>query len=209
MSNNYNYLFKYIIIGDPSVGKSNLLMKFAHNKFTEEYQTTIGVEFGAKNIHLNDQTYRIQIWDTAGQENFRSITRAYYKNCVCAMIVYDITCRESFEHIQNWLQDIRDQSPKTVLIVLIGNKIDLEDKRIISYDEGKDFASKNDLLFMETSAKTGERVDEIFEISAKEIDKKMRENYYDLKSETCGIKEGKTNKINLNTEKSKDKKGCC
>ena len=209
MSNNYNYLFKYIIIGDPSVGKSNLLMKFAHNKFTEEYQTTIGVEFGAKNIHLNDQTYRIQIWDTAGQENFRSITRAYYKNCVCAMIVYDITCRESFEHIQNWLQDIRDQSPKTVLIVLIGNKIDLEDKRIISYDEGKDFASKNDLLFMETSAKTGERVDEIFEISAKEIDKKMRENYYDLKSETCGIKEGKNNNINLNTEKSKDKKGCC
>ena len=209
MSNNYNYLFKYIIIGDPSVGKSNLLMKFAHNKFTEEYQTTIGVEFGAKNIQLNDQTYRIQIWDTAGQENFRSITRAYYKNCVCAMIVYDITCRESFEHIQNWLQDIRDQSPKTVLIVLIGNKIDLEDKRIISYDEGKDFASKNDLLFMETSAKTGERVDEIFEISAKEIDKKMRENYYDLKSETCGIKEGKTNNINLNTEKSKDKKGCC
>ena len=209
MSNNYNYLFKYIIIGDPSVGKSNLLMKFAHNKFTEEYQTTIGVEFGAKNIQLNDQTYRIQIWDTAGQENFRSITRAYFKNCVCAMIVYDITCRESFEHIQNWLQDIRDQSPKTVLIVLIGNKIDLEDKRIISYDEGKDFASKNDLLFMETSAKTGERVDEIFEISAKEIDKKMRENYYDLKSETCGIKEGKNNNINLNTEKSKDKKGCC
>ena len=211
MANNYNYLFKYIIIGDASVGKSNLLMKFAHNKFTEEYQTTIGVEFGAKNIQINDQVYRIQIWDTAGQENFRSITRAYYKNCVCAMIVYDITCRESFEHIQNWLQDIRDQSPKTVLIVLVGNKIDLEDKRIISSDEGKDFASKNGIIFMETSAKTGERVNEIFEISAKEIEKKMGENYYDLNSETCGIKKGKTNSINLNKENNKDSKkgGCC
>ena len=211
MANNYNYLFKYIIIGDPSVGKSNLLMKFAHNKFTEEYQTTIGVEFGAKNIQINDQAYRIQIWDTAGQENFRSITRAYFKNCVCAMIVYDITCRESFEHIQNWLQDIHDQSPKTVLIVLVGNKIDLEDKRIISYDEGKEFATKNGLIFMETSAKTGERVDEIFEISAKEIEKKMGENYYDLNSETCGIKKGRTNNINLNNEKNKDnkKRGCC
>ena len=127
------------------------------------------------------------------------------------MIVYDITCRESFEHIQNWLQDIRDQSPKTVLIVLVGNKIDLEDKRIISSDEGKDFASKNGIIFMETSAKTGERVNEIFEISAKEIEKKMGENYYDLNSETCGIKKGKTNSINLNKENNKDSKkgGCC
>ena len=213
MANNYNYLFKYIIIGDPSVGKSNLLMKFAHNKFTDEYQTTIGVEFGAKNIQLNDQIYRIQIWDTAGQENFRSITRAYFKNCVCAMIVYDITCRKSFEHIQNWLQDVHDQSPKTVLTILIGNKIDLEDKRAISTDEGQEYATQNGLIFMETSAKTGEGVEVIFKISAEEIEKKMKQNYYDLKSETCGIKQGKTNNINLNdidnNNKNKEKKGCC
>ena len=213
MANNYNYLFKYIIIGDPSVGKSNLLMKFAHNKFTDEYQTTIGVEFGAKNIQLNDQIYRIQIWDTAGQENFRSITRAYFKNCVCAMIVYDITCRKSFEHIQNWLQDVHDQSPKTVLTILIGNKIDLEDKRAISTDEGQEYATQNGLIFMETSAKTGEGVEEIFKISAEEIEKKMKQNYYDLKSETCGIKQGKTNNIKLNdndnNNKNKEKKGCC
>ncbi len=211
MANNYNYLFKYIIIGDPSVGKSNLLMKFANNKFTEDYQSTIGVEFGAKNIRLNDQVYRIQIWDTAGQENFRSITRAYFKKCVCAMVVYDITSKESFEHIQNWIDDVHEQSPKTVLIVLIGNKIDLEERRVISTDEGNDFATQNGLIFMETSAKTGERVDEIFEISAKEIEKKMGENYYDLNSETCGIKKGKTNNINLNNEKNKDNKkgGCC
>ena len=202
MANNYNYLFKYIIIGDASVGKSNLLMKFAHNKFTDEYQTTIGVEFGAKNIHINDQIYRIQIWDTAGQENFRSITRAYFKNCVCAMVVYDITCRKSFENIQNWLQDVHDQSPETVLIALIGNKIDLEDKRIVSTEEGEEYAIQNGLLFMETSAKSGEGVEEIFKKTAQEIEKKINDNYYDLNSETCGIKRGKTNiKRNYNHSK--------
>ena len=232
MANKYNYLFKYIIIGDPSVGKSNLLMKFAHNKFTDEYQATIGVEFGAKNITFNNQIYRIQIWDTAGQENFRSITRAYYKNSVCAMVVYDITNRDSFEHIVNWIQDIRDQSPKTVLIVLVGNKIDLEDKRVVSYDEGSEFAIKNGFIFEETSAKTGQGIEEIFTKSAKEIVKKMDENYYDLKSETCGIKIGSlrqknnTNNNSNNNDKNnsnknfdlkekskdvgnKDKKKCC
>ncbi len=212
MANNYNYLFKYIIIGDPSVGKSNLLMKFANNKFTEDYQSTIGVEFGAKNIRLNDQVYRIQIWDTAGQENFRSITRAYFKKCVCAMVVYDITSKESFEHIQNWIDDVHEQSPKTVLIVLIGNKIDLEERRVISTDEGNDFATQNGLIFMETSAKSGVGVKEIFEKTAQEIAKKMEENYYDLNSDNCGITKGKTNSnINLKDKekKIKDKKGCC
>ena len=129
------------------------------------------------------------------------------------MIVYDITCRKSFEHIQNWLQDVHDQSPKTVLTILIGNKIDLEDKRAISTDEGQEYATQNGLIFMETSAKTGEGVEEIFKISAEEIEKKMKQNYYDLKSETCGIKQGKTNNINLNdidkNNKNKEKKGCC
>ena len=194
MANNYNYLFKYIIVGDPSVGKSNLLMKFAHNKFTDEYQATIGVEFGAKNIEFDNQIYRIQIWDTAGQENFRSITRAYYKNSVCAMVVYDITSLDSFHHVQNWIEDIRNQSPKTVLIILIGNKIDLEEKRAVSYDEGSEFAIRNGIIFAETSAKTGDGIEEIFLKSAKEIAKNMSENYYDLTSETCGIKKGNVRK---------------
>ena len=211
MANKYNYLFKYIIIGDPSVGKSNLLMKFAHNKFTEDYQATIGVEFGAKNITFNNQVYRIQIWDTAGQENFRSITRAYYKNSVCAMVVYDITNRESFEHVQNWIDDIKNQSPKTVLIILVGNKIDLDENRVITYDEGSEFATKNGLIFEETSAKTGVGIEEIFLKSAKEIAKKMEQGVYDLKSEICGIKTGsmrnnntKNNNNNNNTKNNSD-----
>ena len=224
MANIYNYLFKYIIIGDSSVGKSNLLMKFAHNKFTEDYQATIGVEFGAKNIELNDQIYRIQIWDTAGQENFRSITRAYYKNSVCAMVVYDISNRESFEHVQNWIEDVRNQSPKTVLIILIGNKIDLEDQRVVTYDEGNEFAMKNGLVFGETSAKSGVGIEEIFSKSVQEIVKNMSKDYYDMTSETCGIKKGNrrngsknrksskdnsSNNIDLKSGNTQQKKGCC
>ena len=211
MANNYNYLLKYIIIGEPSVGKSNLLMKFANNKFTEDYQATIGVEFGAKNITIDDQIFRIQIWDTAGQENFRSITRAYYKNSVCAMLVYDITNRSSFENLQDWLKDIISQSPKTVLIILLGNKIDLKEKREVEYEEGEQFAQKNGLIFMETSAKTGEGVEEIFKKSVQEIKTKISENVYDLTSESCGIKKGKTNNISLNKNNKQNtkKKGCC
>ena len=211
MANNYNYLLKYIIIGEPSVGKSNLLMKFANNKFTEDYQATIGVEFGAKNITIDDQIFRIQLWYTAGQENFRSITRAYYKNSVCAMLVYDITNRSSFENLQDWLKDIISQSPKTVLIILLGNKIDLKEKREVEYEEGEQFAQKNGLIFMETSAKTGEGVEEIFKKSVQEIKTKISENVYDLTSESCGIKKGKTNNISLNKNNKQNtkKKGCC
>ena len=209
MANNYNYLLKYIIIGDPSVGKSNLLMKFANNKFTEDYEATIGVEFGVKNLQIDNKIYRIQIWDTAGQENFRSITRAYYKNCVCAMVVYDITNKKSFDNVQNWIKDVITNSPKTVLIILIGNKIDLIDKRQVSFDDGQEFAINQGIIFMETSAKTGDGVEEIFKKSAQEIKKRIGENYYDLNSETCGIKKGKNNNVNLNNEKSKDRRGCC
>lgn len=161
-SNNFHYLFKYIIIGDSAVGKSNLLLKYSHNKFNEDYQTTIGVEFGAKNLTLNNKTYRIQVWDTAGQENFRSITRAYYKNSVCAMVVYDITNRDSFQNVQTWIEDCKNQCPKTVFLVLVGNKSDLEEKRVVSYNEAIDLANKNGMLFFETSAKNGTNVEKVF-----------------------------------------------
>ena len=187
---NYDFLLKYIIIGDAAVGKSNLLLRFAQNDFKSEYQLTIGVEFGAKNIDINNKKYRLQIWDTAGQENYRSITRAYYKNSVCAILVYDISNRDSFEHISNWIEDCLAQSPKTVFMVLVGNKSDLNDKRKVTLEEGQQMAKNNNMLFFETSAKTGENVDKIFEESDKEINKKINEGYYDLESDICGIKRG-------------------
>jgi small GTP-binding protein len=187
---NFDYLLKYIIIGDAAVGKSNLLLRYVHGQFKPEYQLTIGVEFGAKNIEISSKLFRIQIWDTAGQENFLSITRAYYKNSVCALVVYDISSRDSFNNVMSWIEDCKNQSPKTIFMVLVGNKCDLEDKRQVSYEEGKELADKNQLLFFESSAKDGINVDEIFLNSATEIAKKIEQGYYDLESDTCGIKKG-------------------
>ena len=212
---NFDYLFKYIIIGDAAVGKSNLLLRYTHGQFKPEYQLTIGVEFGAKNISINNKTYRIQIWDTAGQENFRSITRAYYKNSACALVVYDISNRESFDNINTWIEDCKSQSPQTIFMVLVGNKNDLEDKRAVTIEEGKELAEKNKMMFFETSAKTGKNVDEIFLRSAETIAKKIEENYYDLENESCGIKPGikKKQEIHIDNgnfvnKKSQNNKKC-
>ena len=142
MSINFHYLLKFVIIGDSGVGKSNILLRYMNNTFSEDFKATVGVEFGAKNIEINGRIYRIQIWDTAGQENFRSIARAYYKNSICACIVYDITSRNSFNSVQSWIDDCTKQTPRNILLLLIGNKNDLNDKREVQYEEGEEFAKK-------------------------------------------------------------------
>ena len=126
---------------------------------------TIGVEFGAKTIQINGKTIKIQIWDTAGQEAFQAITRTYYKGAIGALLVYDITRRDTFTHVTKWLDDVRTNSSKNVTVILIGNKKDLEDKRQVSYEEGEAFAKENGLMFLETSAKTAYNVVESFNLS--------------------------------------------
>ena len=207
---NFLYLLKYIIIGDSAVGKSNMLLRYIHDRFNEDFHSTIGVEFGAKNIQVDGKIFRIQIWDTAGQETFRSITRAYYKNSVCAFVVYDVTNRTSFDNIKVWVEDCKKLSPKTVLIILVGNKIDLEKNREVSYDEGSIFAQKNGLLFFECSAKTGKNIDELFMESTREIDKRITDGFYDLSNENCVIKRG-TNpeNITLNNTPNTNSGICC
>ena len=206
---NYNYLLKFIIIGDAAVGKSNLLVRYTSGQFKEEYQLTIGVEFGSNNVIISDNTYRIQIWDTAGQENFRSITRSYYKNTACAIIVYEISNKKSFENISSWIEECKNTAPKSILMVLVGNKCDL-DNREVTEEEGREFAEKNGMLFFETSAKTGKNVEELFKQSVKVIEQKIKENYYDLENDSCGIKKG-NEEINvvLETNLENDKKTCC
>ena len=191
------------------------MMKYLHGTFDDEFKTTIGVEFGSKNLSIKSNIYKIQIWDTAGQETFRSITRSYYKNSVCALVVYDITNRNSFLDIKAWVDDCKKQSPKTILLILVGNKIDLEDKREVSYDEGNNFARDNNMLFFETSAKGGDNIENIFFESGEMIANRIDEGYYDLNKENCGIKLGlnPTNNIKLEQNKSnqeqKNKKYCC
>ena len=212
---NFDYLLKYIIIGDAAVGKSNLLLRYAHGQFKPEYQLTIGVEFGAKNVEIRNKLYRIQIWDTAGQENFRSITRAYYKNSVCALVVYDIASRDSFNNVSTWIEDCKNQSPKTIFMVLVGNKSDLAERRQVQTEEGQELADKYGLLFYETSAKTGDNVESIFVDSANEIARKIDQGYYDLDNEACGIKLGinrqnnKLQPIHSEINNNDKKKSCC
>ena len=212
MSINFHYLLKYVIIGDSGVGKSNILLQYINGKFNEDFKATVGVEFGAKNIEINGRIYRIQIWDTAGQENFRSIASAYYKNSICACIVYDITSRNSFNSVQSWIDDCTKQTPRNILLLLIGNKNDLNDKREVQYEEGEEFAKKKNMIFLETSAKTGNNIDKIFEKSVKKIDQNIIDNKYDLDNENCGIRKGlKTESFVLSVEKAKEKKKkkCC
>ena len=142
-----------------AVGKSNIMSKYIYDNFNEDHEATIGCEFMAKNIQVNDRNVRIQIWDTAGAEAFRSITRSYYKNSTCAFLVYDITNIQSFSNITSWLEDCRDMCSKDILICLVGNKIDLENLRVVSKEEGEKYADDNGLLFFETSALDGTNIE--------------------------------------------------
>ncbi|KAH9313224.1 hypothetical protein KI387_028259 [Taxus chinensis] len=186
----YAYLFKYIIIGDTGVGKSCLLLQFTDKRFQPVHDLTIGVEFGARMITIDNRPIKLQIWDTAGQESFRSITRSYYRGAAGALLVYDITRRETFNHLASWLEDARQHANANMTIMLIGNKCDLAHRRAVSTEEGEKFAKENGLIFMEASAKTAQNVEEAFISTASQIYHKIQEGVFDVSNESCGIKVG-------------------
>ncbi|CAO2590400.1 Ras-related protein Rab-2B [Lemmus lemmus] len=144
------------------VGKSCLLLQFTDKRFQPVHDLTIGVEFGARMVNIDGKQIKLQIWDTAGQESFRSITRSYYRGAAGALLVYDITRRETFNHLTSWLEDARQHSSSSMVIMLIGNKSDLESRRDVKREEGEAFAREHGLIFMETSAKTACNVEEIW-----------------------------------------------
>ncbi|KAJ4458442.1 putative Ras-related protein Rab-2B [Paratrimastix pyriformis] len=157
----FNNLFKYILIGDTGVGKSCLLLRFLENRFNPIHDLTIGVEFGTRTINIGRKTVKLQIWDTAGQESFRSITRSYYRGASGALLVYDVNRHETFNHLTSWLRDLEEYSPSNLVIALVGNKTDGPNRQV-SYEEGEAFAKQHNLIFIETSAKTAENVEKAF-----------------------------------------------
>lgn len=158
----YDYLFKIVLIGDSGVGKSNLLSRFTRNEFNLESKSTIGVEFATRSIKVDGKVIKAQIWDTAGQERYRAITSAYYRGAVGALLVYDIAKHVTYENVDRWLKELRDHADQNIVIMQVGNKSDLRHLRAVPTDEAKSFAQKNQLSFIETSALEGSNVEEAF-----------------------------------------------
>eukprot|EP00930_Biecheleria_cincta_P004695 TRINITY_DN105615_c0_g1_i1.p1 TRINITY_DN105615_c0_g1~~TRINITY_DN105615_c0_g1_i1.p1 ORF type:complete len:225 (-),score=33.14 TRINITY_DN105615_c0_g1_i1:41-691(-) len=158
----YDYLFKVVLIGDSNVGKSNLLSRFTRDEFNLESKSTIGVEFATKSITTNGKVIKAQIWDTAGQERYRAITSAYYRGAVGALLVYDISKRVTFENLERWLQELKDHASPEIIIMLVGNKGDLRHLRAVGQDEALAFAEKHSLAFIETSALESTNVETAF-----------------------------------------------
>ncbi|GER42826.1 RAB GTPase homolog A4A [Striga asiatica] len=156
------YVFKVVLIGDSAVGKSQLLSRFARDEFSLDSKSTIGVEFQTRTLLIQHKSVKAQIWDTAGQERYRAVTSAYYRGAVGAMLVYDITKRQTFEHIPRWLEELRSHADKNIVIILVGNKSDLGDQRAVPTEDAKEFAQKEGLFFLETSAMEAMNVEEAF-----------------------------------------------
>ncbi|KAL3647325.1 Ras-related protein Rab2BV [Castilleja foliolosa] len=159
----YDYLFKIVLIGDSGVGKSNILSRFTRNEFCLESKSTIGVEFATRTLQVEGKTVKSQIWDTAGQERYRAITSAYYRGAVGALVVYDITKRQTFENVQRWLRELRDHADSNIVIMLAGNKSDLNHLRVVAERDAQAFAEKEGLSFLETSALEALNVEKAFQ----------------------------------------------
>ncbi|KAJ0981405.1 hypothetical protein J5N97_009660 [Dioscorea zingiberensis] len=157
-----DFVFKVVLIGDAAVGKSQILARFSRNEFSIDSKATIGVEFQTRTVVIDHKSVKAQIWDTAGQERYRAVTSAYYRGAVGAMLVYDITKRQSFDHIPRWLEELRGHADKNIVIMLIGNKSDLEEHRAVPVEDAREFAQREGLFFLETSALQATNVESAF-----------------------------------------------
>ena len=205
-------IFKIIIVGDLSSGKTNIVTQYISHKFVQDSQPTIGVEMFNKDFQINEDKVSAQIWDTAGQEKYNALTSSYYKGAKGALVVYDITQESTFLKVEQFVKDLREKSDKNVYMILVGNKIDLEENRKISKEEGKILADKLKMGFFEVSAKNGTGIEDLFKNL---IDNVYEKNNREFKSmASIEIEMEDANKINLipkndNNVNIKKKKKCC
>ena len=204
----YEMMFKVVIVGDSFVGKTNIMSKYLKNEFHEDTKATVGVEFGSKQFKIEGHNIRAQIWDTAGQERYKSITSAYYKGAKGAFVVYDITRKESFDSTDKWINDLYSSADRKLTIVVIGNKNDLEDQRVITKEQGQEKANKLNIAFMETSALTGDNLDKAFEMMMNEVYKKCHEEML-AEGEVDVFEGGQDINLAQNKGKTQSKKSCC
>ncbi|GAB1313346.1 Rab GTPase ypt31 [Madurella fahalii] len=207
----YDFLFKVVLIGDSGVGKSNLLSRFTRNEFNLDSKSTIGVEFATRSIQIDNKTIKAQIWDTAGQERYRAITSAYYRGAVGALLVYDISKSLSFENVTRWLKELRDHADSNIVIMLVGNKTDQRHLRAVPTEDGKNFASENGLSFIETSALEATNVDLAFQNILTSIYQIVSSKSLEEGSDvTKKFEHREGGNISLSEEKTQtESKGCC
>lgn len=199
----YNFVFKVVLIGESGVGKSNLLSRFTKDEFNHDSRTTIGVEFSTRTVQLSGFTVKAQIWDTAGLERYRAITSAYYRGAVGALLVYDITKHLTYESVERWLKELYEHADPHVVVMLVGNKNDLESERSVPTEEAKDFSEKNGLLFLETSALESTNVEAAFNSVLAEIHKKVSSK------EVVGSSSNAVTLNNSKAENTEEQKPCC
>ena len=194
MASNRAWHFKLVLLGDSAVGKSCLVVRFVRDEFFEYQEPTIGAAFLTQTVTLPDATVKFEIWDTAGQERYRSLAPMYYRGAAAAIVVYDITKKDSFKGAINWIKEIQKRGDPNVVIALAGNKADMEGKRKVQYEEAQQYANDNEIMLMETSAKTAHNVRNLFV----EIAKKLPKNLVVQERETFPI-----------VPPQKNRSGCC
>jgi Ras-related protein Rab-8A len=173
MAKTYDFLFKLILVGDSGVGKTCILVRFSEDAFNSTFISTIGIDFKIRTVDIEGKKIKLQIWDTAGQERFRSIMTCYYRGAMGIMLVYDVTAEKSFDNIRNWIRNIEENATADVEKMILGNKCDLEESRVVSRERGQLLADEHQVKFMETSAKSGQNVEIAFMNLAKDIKNKM------------------------------------
>ena len=207
--NNYELLYKIIIIGDAAVGKSNILNRYVKNEFSENMKSTVGVELGIKFIKVKGTNTKIQIWDTAGQERYRAITSSYYKGSHGCFIVYDITNEITFNNVEKWYEHVQREAGQDISIILVGNKCDKENERKISKEQGQEKAKNLKCAFFETSALSGTNIAEIFDELANDIYEKTGGNKNDDDIDIEFVNDNKAVNLNKDNNDSTKKKKCC